>query len=570
MKIKTYFTGVLALSLFLALNGCKDDSFLNEKSYSMTSDNAYKTPAQFKMALYYLYNRMQYLTYGQDGPHNYVPNGIGLDTFFSSTVSYGTNNWAQLNSTDGYCSHWYNNLYVMIKNANTILANVDNAGITWTTTTEKDEVKAEALFFRAFAHRTLAGLFGDVPICTEAVTTFKVDYVRSPREDVWKQCKTDLVFAAQNLPKTATQPGRVTRAAADHLLAEILICLKDYDGAIAAATRVIGTGNGDGVDGVYRLMANRFGTRKDEVGKNVYWDLFRQNNFNYQQGNQEAIFVVQYDYQTAQSATGGSQSSFKRPLIERHFVSSFQYYPNSYGKSAMYFPDGSSSVSGCDSTGQGSGFNPPTNYFKYKVWENCGDDYRGSRALIQRDLYQASGKPWKQAFAELVASGKSIPRQDTLRYVYPRFWKFSTDKHYLGNPAYYNCDFYIMRLAETYLLRAEAYMDKSELKLASDDINAVRGRSHAPLISQNDVTLDYILDERARELYGEEYRWITLSRLSSKANPLLVNRVRKYGYGWDEYGGTPSIADYQWIFPIPQTAIDANTGAVLTQNEGYK
>src|SRR3546814_6679994 len=73
-------------------------------------------------------------------------------------------------------------------------------------------------------------------------------------------------------------------------------------------------------------------------------------------------------------------------------------------------------------------------------------------------------------------------------------------------------DRYMMRLAETYLLRAEAYLGKGDNQHAADDINEVRLRSNATPVAPGDVTLDYILDERARELVYEEHRRITLHR----------------------------------------------------------
>lgn len=66
------------------------------------------------------------------------------------------------------------------------------------------------------------------------------------------------------------------------------------------------------------------------------------------------------------------------------------------------------------------------------------------------------------------------------------------------------------------MLRAEAKFQKGDRQGAADDINEVRERAHAPLISAADVDLDYILDERARELYGEERRWNTLLRIRRK------------------------------------------------------
>ena len=73
-------------------------------------------------------------------------------------------------------------------------------------------------------------------------------------------------------------------------------------------------------------------------------------------------------------------------------------------------------------------------------------------------------------------------------------------------------DQYYARLAETYLLRAEAYLGKGDKIKAAADINAVRTRVNANPVASGDVTIDYILDERLRELAYEEQRRLTLAR----------------------------------------------------------
>jgi hypothetical protein len=119
-----------------------------------------------------------------------------------------------------------------------------------------------------------------------------------------------------------------------------------------------------------------------------------------------------------------------------------------------------------------------------------------------------------------------------------------------------------MRLAETYLLRAEAYLLKSDKQKAADDINVIRNRAKATPVIAGDVTIDLILDERARELYGEEFRVSTLMRMGK-----LVEYLNKYNGTIKQKGYT--IADYKNKMPIPRSEIEANKGAVLEQNQGY-
>ena len=119
-----------------------------------------------------------------------------------------------------------------------------------------------------------------------------------------------------------------------------------------------------------------------------------------------------------------------------------------------------------------------------------------------------------------------------------------------------------MRLAETYLLRAEAKLAKGDLAGAATDINAIRNRAQATPVVAADVNIDLILDERARELYQEEFRLNTLMRLGKLHEYLMKYNdvVRKNGYVLDAHINK---------FPIPNAEIQANNGAKLTQNLGY-
>ena len=123
-------------------------------------------------------------------------------------------------------------------------------------------------------------------------------------------------------------------------------------------------------------------------------------------------------------------------------------------------------------------------------------------------------------------------------------------------------DWYIMRLSETYLLRAEAYMNKGDLAAAAQDINVVRGRAHATPVAAGDVNIELILDERARELCMEEFRINTLMRTNKLVDHLKMYnpQVKLQGYALDGHLNK---------LPIPNSEIEANKEGGLVQNPGY-
>jgi len=123
-------------------------------------------------------------------------------------------------------------------------------------------------------------------------------------------------------------------------------------------------------------------------------------------------------------------------------------------------------------------------------------------------------------------------------------------------------DWYVMRLPETYLLRAEAYHLKGENTNAAADINVIRNRAQATPVLPGEVDLDMILDERARELYIEDFRVSTLLRMGKFAEYL-----EKYNSFIISTGAT--IPSYMNKLPIPNAEIGANINGGLEQNPGY-
>jgi hypothetical protein len=219
----------------------------------------------------------------------------------------------------------------------------------------------------------------------------------------------------------------------------------------------------------------------------------------------------------------------------------------------------------------------PSNYARNTVWLNCGDDIRNSSVNIRRNFkcfdpnHSLYGFVFNEEnIREYISEGTV---EEFTGVIYSKAcpydeWGYDGLVSGKDNRTNTFLDLYYARLAETYLLRAEAKFRKGDLAGAAADINEVRGRAKAPLITAADVTVDYILDERVRELLIEEHRWNTLLRMGGD----IPNRITKYARYIADYS-PPVWTGTLWqdfLFPIPQSLIDSNLDARIEQNPGWK
>ena len=315
-------------------------------------------------------------------------------------------------------------------------------------------------------------------------------------------------------------------------------------------------------------MKTRFGSHKNEAG-DVFWDLFRRKNQNRStNGNTEALWVIQMEVDTE----GGYLVSTKyRPYYLERFAAPVTYsLKDPEGKVAFLSTNGRSDL---NVGGRGVSNMCNTDWWLNDLWENDFDnDIRNSKYNIVRNAYY--DLPSSKYY------GKSVFGEDSYsKTLKENWWRWFPWPSKITTPgehpeALYEdkenlllkstaggtyLDQYMLRLPECYLLRAEAYLDMGDKDKAAADINVVRNRAHAKDIVAEDVTIDYILDERAREMVYEEFRRITLGRLGK-----YVERTRKC----NEYNGL-QMEDYHELFPIPYSVIEANKNAVLEQNPGY-
>jgi hypothetical protein len=543
-KRKSLLAGTSLIILIIFILGSCNKDLLDEVSLSNPSTaQVLSTKAGFNTYMTALHKAARDENTGTRTMDLAMQIGTDVGTLGDITLTEFVDYKATLTpSNSGVTGIWNWAYSQMIARANTIIvyANKSDPSI-WASEAEKKAIIAEAKFFRAYTYSMLAILYGGVPIVDTVYETPKVDFVRATRQQVYEFAKNDLVYASAWLPPTVTKTneGRIVKAAADHLLSEVYICLGDYDNAILSASAVINSG-------LYNLMTTRFGSESANPG-DVFSDLFRDNNQNRSSGNKESIYVFQYE-----DVTPGGIASYGNNWLRA-------WGPRYF---ALTDPAGKSGMVVCDSMGRGVGWIRPTSYFIYDIWQSdFNNDMRNSRFNIRRTFVY--NNPSSAYYRQVV--GPRTTNVDTMWYLYPAIRKIEGKVGKTTNNTYGRTYVDIMRfrLAETYLLRAEAYIRKgaSSYANAAADINVVRSRAHATPVDPADISIDYLLDERARELMVEEPRRRTLMRMGK-----LVERVRLYNLSASTRA---SIEDYHELWPIPQTAIDANFGAVLEQNPGY-
>lgn len=451
--------------------------------------------------------------------------------------------------------HW-ERWYKVIANANTIISRIENTDLS---EAQKSSIRAEAKFFRGLSYRYLVYIYGAVPLILEEVTSPRTDLVRASKQEVLAQIIADMEEAAANLPAiNQVVDGKVSNLVASHLLAETLIAAGRLDDAITASSKVINDPN-------VGLMTTRFGNKANEQDKDVYWDLFQRGNQKRSGGNRESLWIARMEPDVPGGSilsAGGTQN-----CLERFAVPAGWTLTDPEGKTGMH----GQGMSDYNMGGRGVSYMMNTDYFLYDIWQGDWDnDVRNSPYNIVRDVkYTNTASVWYDSSA-IKYTSQNWKQQAWRWYPWPskvttpgdhpdELFADKANNILKATAGSTYSDMYILRLAETYLLRAEAYHLKGDNVQAANDINQVRLRSIAKAITPDQVSLEYILDERARELTYEEPRRITLQRMG-----LLVERVRKYNdLNRDD------IRDFHNLWPIPSSDIEANKDVKMEQNPGY-
>ena len=604
---------ILALAALPLLNSC-NDSWLDPKPLSFyTPENTYVDAAGLYSALVACERNMRHEFFTDGAPiltemytadiavHGKTDESGSLVDFDNEMLPARTKN--DMKGKNGW--YWAEG-FKGIKYANIVISRLDAA--TFKDEAERNAVLGGAYFHRSYRYYKLTHQFGDVPWLSEEITRPKLDFYSYDRWSILEQCKKDMEFAYQWVPEQMDR-GRANKDACGMLLMKICMSLGDFDRAIEVGKEVVAR---------HPLMTQRFTTNQNKPNTNLMHDLHSVEAKS-DPANTEGILYGVSEPNNA-SGTGSAKTEIMAncvPMWNNNVVKTpsgktgFAVTPDSKDVTAGIVEDVNKTY------GRGIARVRPTNYFQYTIWtEKEKNDLRGRynhdswrrmEDLIYNDpALKKANDPW---YGKKAVKPVNMSCGDSIRcwFSWPHY------KVYIPDPTAGSGQWkggsspiYLMRSAEVYLMLAECYYWKDNLSEAANMLNIVRNRAGAnPLTAQN-INIGEILNERARELYYEEHRHITLVRIAytyaltgkpceifngrtykmeNLCGPKGASNLKDAGYNfWFDWisqhnnfynkGVKNRFAEYtmsvhHMLWPIPNKDIRANTNGHINQNNGY-
>lgn len=649
MKNKYFTKGCMALlSAALLTTGCSD-SFLEQDPLSFYNpENTYTTESGLQAA-------MAMCDYGlkemlMNGNGNMIPmvslyfmTDIGLYAKTDANTGMQDDFANKITPTSGMgdggddnaMQRFWNRTWNSVTFANTIISNVNK--VEGLDPDLRDEYLGRAYFHRAYAYYHGVLLFGDIPLITKLIEVPKQNYKSTSKQAIFEKITEDLEFAIEHVPpqREIGYIGTVNQEACKQLLIKCYLVLGRYQEAEQLATDLISNHG-------LALMTAPFGTNVPSgnpetwaIQRNVLWDLHRGVNVT-DAANTEMIMPILNYY------TEGFVTYPLMRCVGAHWSNGIIIDPHNLGQPTNNYARNASQynpqLDWLRALGRGIGCFRTSYHYNQTIWNYDGEtdwqDLRHNRTVgnwvemtdlkynnPESDFYgqnmmlYAPEDYYDPETGDLLVEKGKLLCTDTIRswYPYPLYKIYILDQASeesqgsnqfngatKGNGVS-NGNMYLFRLAETYLLRAEAKFYQGNAAGAAEDVNVIRRRANAKKMFTT-VTIGDICDERARELYLEEWRQPELTRISW----CLARSGQPDEWGetydlatWDKQSGTDLNGGSYWFkrttrynifnhgpinsggvfnyqvdkrnlfWPVPNSAITANTGAQLRQNYGY-
>lgn len=567
---------IIASALICLTTSCSD--FLEQDNRSNVSTSSfYNTSTGFESLTNSMYSSLRTIYNAQ--PALFCG---GTDRWCDGKSQSVAFTYYTFTTADGYVQSFYQNCYKGIQAANAVIS----YGATTTQTSVTNQYIDEARFIRAWYYFQLVQQFGAVPLTNEMYSSAIMSFPRNSLKEVYDFIISEFTYLVSSdsklLERSASGVGRANKRAANFFLAKAYLTRawlngKDYE---SQEDNVAQTG--DFANAAKYALAAIAGAKPTQSIEKVF-DI---NN----ETNDEIFWSAQFSsasvndptkdgsYQQAQfgSYLGGSEYPLNK-AIDGNFAPSLhlnQLFARGDGRYEQTFMQ-----------------EFHTNYFDYytspktsKIKFYYAPWWATDADIAAWKADDPNGLKANAVISKTIATGGIAPSNGKLETYTNRrsmdfgvacvkkFDDYSTTSISNRSSVCSMHDVVLARLGEAYLIAAEAYTESGDTKTAADLINTLRSRpgtvktgyETSMAVASANMSTDFILDERARELCGEYVRWTDLKRTHK-----LFEYIQKYQEDPIDFNNLKGT-DGKWkcLRPIPQAAIDLNK-AGITQNTGY-
>ncbi len=525
------------LIIVIGFFSCED--YLEEElTGGITADGIYSTPEGIYFGLNATYAAFTSLIGNDDGGASreagWTLLTLGTDTYTNGSDG-GNKSFnrydTDLNASAGILQAAWEDLYIGINTANTVIS---RAPAIIEESSELNQIIAQARFLRGYYYFWLVRHWGAVHYSDQETTGIESEANRTPVSEIYARILEDMEFAEQTLPDTQSDRGRPTSWAAKMALAEIHLTNGNYDLAAQFAEDVIN----NGPHSLVRPVADLWNLETNETNGEVIFSFQYADDPNFDASGNPAhlFFLMEYDKLDGMKRDTENGRPWKRFKPTDYLLNLYDQEDERYDASftTVFFSN-----------------NPDTAPPGVMVGDTAVWLPKAPLSQLEKDT-----RPF----------GNQIFNQDEYtERIFPGAKKWVQPNRASLNQPEGSRDFIIYRLAEAYLIAAEA----NALKASPDQTKALQFLNEVRLRAYNvdnitdlptiaSVDLDIILEERAKEFASEGKRWFDLVRTGK-----LVEQVRLHNAG-----GAPNIQDFHALRPIPLTQIDRATND-YPQNPGY-
>lgn len=527
--------------------------FLDEEVVSQIGNDYLNTPKGLNDGVNAAYSTMR-TWYGTERGNNFTIFGTDIYTNGADGSWKFMNTYTnQFDSQNGHVRELWDQFYQGINTCNAVIdRSADVTGVSEAVVLQRI---SEAKFIRAHHYFIMVQLFGAIDLQLSETTGPTKVVTRSSVAAIYAAIIQDLQEAIPNLEAKAKSSdyGRATRPAAEHLLGRVYLTKGTSEAGESADYGKAETYLQSVIDNYGFSLLPDFGDVHgfgNEINNEIIWSTqYTYDPLTTGGGNNSHVFfLMEYDVQPGMQRDVENGRPFKR------------FRPTDYTLNTIF----------ADRVNDERYKNSFVDFFL----SNRPGTYNTSFDKSKASVTYASGDTtiWLPGYNMTVAERAQYPYQVLTPEFYTERLFPGLKKHkdpgradrtqFAGGR-----DYIAMRLADTYLLLAEAQFRQGKMAAATENINMVRRRAAFPgkeaemEITESELTFEFITEERARELIGEQTRWLDLKRWG-----ILVDRVKLYNPQ-----GAPNIQAFHTLRPIPQNQIDRaeGTSSAFPQNPGY-